>query len=102
MSLIGCHRYWLTSRNWTEGFKAGDCSGQDTLKPELCRFTSSWLSDDVDVTDEEALDLIDLAAEANKDLMMKSLIILTSLTVILMLICKACCCKSRANKEKLS
>ena len=68
----------------------------------MCRFTSSWLSDAVDVTDEEALDLIDLAAEANKDLMMKSLIILTSLTVILSLICKACCCKSCANKEKLS
>jgi len=61
-------RYWMVSSNWTEGFVEGDCSGQDVLPSEFCRFTGPWLPDSADLRDEEALGLKDIAAEATREM----------------------------------
>ena len=41
------------------------------LRPEYCKFTSSWLSDEADMGLEEDLDLVDIAAEATRDILIK-------------------------------
>ena len=41
----------------------------DVLRSDLCKFTSSWLSDEVDLSVEESLDLIDIAAEATQEIL---------------------------------
>merc|ERR1712192_207017 len=61
-------RYWMVSNNWTEGFVEGDCSGQDVLPAEFCRFTGPWLPDTADLKDEEGLGLKDIAAEATREM----------------------------------
>ena len=94
-------RYWLSSRNWTDGFKPGDCSNQDKLKKKYCRFTDSWLSDEADLDDEESLDLIDLAAEAKRDiiigLFLIFMIVVTIIVVISRIICHSSDKKIKTN-----
>ena len=46
----------------------------DVLRSDLCKFTSSWLSDEVDLSVEESLDLVDIAAEATQEILMTLLI----------------------------
>ena len=41
------------------------------LRPEYCKFTSSWLSDEADMGLEEDLDLVDIAAEATREILIK-------------------------------
>jgi len=61
-------RYWMVSNNWTEGFVEGDCSNQDVLPAEYCKFTGPWLPDSADLRDEEGLGLKDIAAEATREM----------------------------------
>jgi hypothetical protein len=51
--------YWMMSPNWTEGFIQGDCSGQDKIRQDECRFAHHWLPDEADVLDEDGLMLED-------------------------------------------
>merc|ERR1719312_799687 len=83
-------KYWLVSRNWTDGFIKGDCSGQDVLKEKYCRFTNSWLSDEADLEDEESLGLIDIAAEVNAEVGKKLSGILVVLIFIVILLTRFC------------
>ena len=48
------------------------------LRPEHCRFTSPWLGDEVDVSAEAELELVDIAAEANTEIILKLGLLLTS------------------------
>ena len=41
----------------------------DVLRPEHCRFTSPWLGDEADVAAEAELGLVDIAAEANTEIL---------------------------------
>ena len=54
----------------------------DVLQENYCRFTSSWLSDEDDVMDEDGLGLVDLAAEANIDIRNKILIVIACISLI--------------------
>jgi len=77
-------RYWLVSSNWTDGFVEGECSGQDVLPAEFCRFTGPWLPDTADLRDEEGLGLKDIAAEATREMRNQVLaaILVTSLSCV--------------------
>lgn len=92
-------RYWLSSRNWTDGFKPGDCHGQDTLEREYCSFTDSWLSNDADLEDEEGLDLIDLAAEGSRDIFILLFLIVMIIAIIIVIVLRIIC-KSSDRKVK--
>ena len=65
------------------------------LKPIFCKFTDSWLSDDVDLRDEDKLDLVDITAEANNDILIKLFLILAATSAIIVL-----CCKNSSVTEK--
>ena len=68
------------------------------MPANYCKFTSSWLSDDVDVSDEENLDLVDIGAEANKDILIKVFVfLLVTLTSIAFTV-KYCCCRQSRQK----
>ena len=41
------------------------------LRSEYCKFTSSWLSDEADLGLEEGLDLVDIAEEATREILIK-------------------------------
>ena len=77
------------------------------LKPIFCKFTDSWLSDDVDLRDEDKLDLVDITAEANNDILIKVFLflILAATSAIIVLCCNKFICyrKGRSmNKFKQS
>merc|ERR1712126_285595 len=92
-------KYWLISRNWTDGFVPGNCGGQDVLKSTYCQFTDSWLSDDVDLRDEDNLDLVDIAVEANRDILIKVLLIIVLTVTSFVFCCQKCCCDGRGRKQ---
>ena len=46
----------------------------DVLRSDYCKFTSSWLSDDVNLDLEDDLDLVDIALEATREILLKLLI----------------------------
>ena len=48
------------------------------LRPEHCRFTSPWLGDEADVSAEAELELVDIAAEANTEIILKLGLLLAS------------------------
>merc|ERR1711936_1434081 len=52
-------RYWMMSTNWTEGFISGDCSGQSLNREDRCIFAHPWLPDDLDVSNEDNIMLVD-------------------------------------------
>jgi len=81
-------KYWLISRNWTDGFQKGDCSGQSVLKEEYCVFTNSWLSDDANLEDEDSLGLVDIAAEVNTEVGVKLMGILAAFVLFSILLTK--------------
>ena len=41
------------------------------LRSDYCKFTSSWLPDEVDLGLEDDLDLVDIAAEATREILIK-------------------------------
>ena len=46
----------------------------DVLRSDNCKFTSSWLSDEVNLELEDDLDLVDIAKEATREILLKLLI----------------------------
>ena len=69
------------------------------LKSTYCQFTDSWLSDDVDLRDEDNLDLVDIAAEANRDILIKVLLLIVLTVTSFVFCCKKFCCDSRGRKQ---
>jgi len=60
------------------------------LKEDYCWFTNSWLSDEVDLEDEDSLGLVDIAAEVNAEVGKKLLGILAVLIFIVLLFTRFC------------
>ena len=52
------------------------------LRPEHCRFTSPWLGDEADVAAEAELELMDIAAEANTEILLKLGLILATVVAM--------------------
>ena len=52
------------------------------LRPEHCRFTSPWLGDEADVSAEAELGLVDIAAEANTEILLKLGLLLASVVAM--------------------
>ena len=68
------------------------------MPASYCKFTSSWLSDDIDVSDEDKLDLVDLGAKANRDILIKIVVFLLVTVTSIALIVKYCCCRHKRQK----
>ena len=52
------------------------------LRPEHCRFTSPWLGDEADLSAEAELELVDIAAEANTEILLKLGLLLASVVAM--------------------
>lgn len=97
-------RYWMVNQNWTEAFVPGDCDGQTVLSQDLCRFSHHWLPDSADLTNEEALGLVNgltMRVWLDHPAIMASLVIMTALPLILfMMILRSCCGKSEHEEKQ--
>ena len=56
------------------------------LRSDYCKFTSSWLSDEVDLGLEDDLDLVDIAAEATREILIKFAISICAIIVSIALL----------------
>ena len=58
----------------------------DVLRSDYCKFTSSWLSDEVDLGLEDDLDLVDIAAEATREILIKLAISICAIIISIALL----------------
>ena len=56
------------------------------LRSDYCKFTSSWLSDEVDLGLEDDLDLVDIAAEATREILIKLAISICAIIISIALL----------------